>query len=69
MFSHPKSSGIQKTDLKINTKYIWFHTEFIFHSEEKITFQGYIVKQIYLMFAPVLTINSKNILLANFKNA
>lgn len=41
----------------------------VFHSEGKITFQGYIVKWINLMLASVLTINSKKRLLANFKNA
>lgn len=40
-----------------------------FPTEEKITFQDFIVKQIYLMLAPVLTINSKKSLWANFKNA
>lgn len=41
----------------------------VFHSEGKITFQGYIVKWINLTLASVLTINSKKRLLANFKNA
>lgn len=42
----------------------------VFHSEGKITFQGYIVKWIInLTLASVLTINSKKRLLANFKNA